>query len=187
MNPYTYILVKITFLSFISVLLFTAVMVVPCVSHAGVNESRYPDNLGNISASHGDVIDSKETVLQKHTSVSGNFATRNEQGVASSKNCPKTKKVILGAILISIMVFTLINLLSAGYNTRICSNCGYAGSMTAVTLSKNQFVNSWLIFLVRFFPVVLYCYSERGRFLCPECRRTSANVSMKRKIREINN
>ena len=173
------------FLNIIIVLLVTAV--------AGISPS-FADNSdisgarpGNISASGNDTVGSaREKALVNPSATTKSFADRDEKNASSMKTQPKTKRIIIGAIMITILAFIIINIVSASNNLRICSKCGYTGTMKAVTLTDKPLVNSLLVALVTVFPVLLYYYSERGRFLCPICRRTSTNVSMRSKLRDMN-
>ena len=142
---------------------------------------------GNISASGNDTVGSaREKALVNPSATTKSFADRDEKNASSMKTQPKTKRIIIGAIMITILAFIIINIVSASNNLRICSKCGYTGTMKAVTLSDKPLINSLLVALVTVFPVLLYYYSERGRFLCPICRRTSTNVSMRSKLRDMN-
>ncbi len=138
----------------------------------------------NISTSLHEAAQSVRDKKEGNSSVSAkNFAAGNEAGAVPAK--PKTKRIIIGVLLISLLIFTFANLASISNNSRICTNCGYTGSMKAVILSKTKLVNSVLVFLVGLFPVLLFYYAEKGRFFCPRCGRTSANVTVKSRIREM--
>jgi len=164
-------------------LLVTGVLVTTIATHAEEYSRVKP---GTVSASQSDAtVGARDPVKRNYTSAARNFSTQNEQAVAFGKTKPKTKRIIFGACLIALMVFVFVNIMAVSANARICSTCGYTGSMKAVTLSEKPLVNSLLIFLVTLFPVLLYYYSERGRFLCPHCRRTSKNVSIRSKLRQI--
>ena len=88
-------------------------------------------------------------------------------------------------MLISLLFFVFLNLLSLGNNSRMCSNCGYSGGMKGVLLSGKKFLNSAVILLVTLFPILLYYYAEKGKFACPRCGRTSANVTVKSRLRDL--
>ena len=113
------------------------------------------------------------------------LASGNDSKAVLEREKSKAKKIKLGVVLISLLLFTFINILSVSNNSRICNNCGYTGSMKAVLLSPTRFLNSILVFLVGLFPVLLFYYAEKGRFFCPHCSRTSANVTVKSKIRAM--
>jgi len=165
------------------VLLVTGVLVTTITTHAEDYSHGKP---GTESLPGSDAaVGAKNAVKRNYTTAGRNFAVQDERAASLGKSKPKTNRIIFGACLIALMVFVFINIMAVSANARICSTCGYTGSMKAVTLSEKPLVNSLLIFLVTFFPVLLYYYSERGRFLCPHCRRTSKNVSIRSKLRDI--
>ena len=160
--------------------LLTALLFMGVISATGTTQAENTEltqrtKLGNVSASRGDGA---------ITAV--NSTTRNERAVTTKKARSKTNRVILCVILMSMLAFTLVNLIAASYTTRICSTCGYTGIMKAVILSEKPVINSVLVFLVWAFPLLRYYYSERGRFRCPTCRRTSTNVSVRSKLKNLN-
>lgn len=173
-------LLKSTFLLLIAVLMVTGVRVAIGTTHAEDKEFNQRTQLGNMSASRRNIdAGARDKVENQHTTAARNFAARNEQAVGSEKARPKTKRIIIGTVFIFLMTLTIINLISISYNGRICTTCGYTGSMKAITLSKKPSVNSLLIFLVKVVPALLYYYAGRGRFRCPRCNRTSTNVPIR--------
>ena len=142
--------------------------------------------MGNISTSVKTVAaDAGKTGEGVRPTPPRDFASSNEKQVEALKAKPKTKRIILGAVLIAIVAMFAVNLISFGSNARFCTNCGYSGSMKAVTLTAGPFLDAVVKLLVSLFPVLLYYYAERGRFICPKCGRTSANVTVKRRLREL--
>jgi hypothetical protein len=165
------------------VLMVTGVLVTTITTHSEEYSRGMP---GTASASRSDAtVGARDPVKRNYTTATRSFATQNERAAFLKKNKSKTKRIIFGACLIALVVFVFINIMAVSANARICSSCGYTGRMKAVTLSEKPSVNTFLIFLVTFFPVFLYYYSERGRFLCPHCHRTSKNVSIRSKLRDM--
>jgi hypothetical protein len=165
------------------ILMVTGVLVTTITTHAEEYSRGMP---GAVSASRSDAtVGVRDPVKRNYTSAGRNFAAQNERAASKVNNKPKTKRIIFGVCLFVLLVFVFINIIAVSANARICRNCDYTGSMNAVTLSRKPSVNSLLIFLVKFFPVLLYYYGERGRFMCPLCRRTSTNFSIRSKRRDM--
>lgn len=117
--------------------------------------------------------------------VTRDFATANEEKTLAAKSRPKTKRVLIVAVLAGIMAFVLANIFSLTHHARFCSTCGYSGSMKAVALTEKQGLNSILVLLVGLLPLLLFYFAERGRFVCPRCSRSSTNVTVKSRLKEI--
>jgi hypothetical protein len=139
--------------------------------------------LGNISASlQNAAIGAGKTGGNSRSVAAGDVLSDREKKAVSAKEKSKGKRITIGSVLISMLVFVCLNLLSLSTNGRICTNCGYSGGMRGVILSKKAFLNSILVVLVRFLPIFLYYFAERGRFVCPRCGRTTANMTVKSRL-----
>ena len=162
-------------------LILTGALVATGAAYAEDKSLNRRDQQGNMSSSTtGVVTGTKENVGKRDTSAASDFADRNGKAVASAKAKPKTKKIIIGVILISIVAFIFINLIAASDNARFCTNCHYSGRMKIISISKKHYLDSLIILLANVFPVLLYYYSRRARFICPQCNRTSTNISIGR-------
>ena len=181
MNYTKLISIICTLILLMTALILTGVLVASGTAYAEDKGLNQQDQQGNMfSSTKGVVTGTKENVGKRDTSAASDFADRNDKAVASAKAKPKTKKIIIGVILISIVVFIFINLIAASDNARFCTNCHYSGRMKIISISKKHYLDSLIILLANVFPIFLYYYSERARFLCPRCNRTSTNVSIGR-------
>jgi len=156
------------------------------VSPAVDNELTARARLGNISASlqNASVIAGKKGGGKPET-AGPVIAVGKDSKMVVPNGKPKTKRIVIASVLIFMLFFVFLNLLSLGNNSRMCSNCGYSGGMKGVLLSGNKLLNSAVIFLVTIFPILLYYYAEKGKFVCPRCGRTSANVTVKSRLRDL--
>ncbi len=136
--------------------------------------------ISNVTTAH---VDTAAGHKGNHQITARDFATSNELRAAKAKAKPKTNNIILGVILTSFFILVFVNMLALSNNSRLCNNCGFTGSMRPFVLSEKKLFNSVLVPLVRFFPLLLYIYAEKGRFMCPRCFRTAANVTVKSKLR----
>ena len=109
-----------------------------------------------------------------------------EKSAGMKKGKLSRKKIIALSFFAVVFAFVVVNIMSVGHNARVCTRCGYIGHMKAVTLAETSFLNSLLKTMVTVFPVLLNYFAERGRFVCPVCRRTSTNVTMRRKFKDVN-
>ena len=186
MNPRGSFIFCVLLVLFLMAFPVNGVAATPEADHSEGSEIALRARMGNISSSlHNAALGVRVQGSGNNPTSTRNFAAGNESNSVSEKGKPKPGKLKLGIVLISLLLFTFINILSLSNNARICNNCGYTGSMKAVLLSHTGSLNTILVFLVGLFPVLLFYYAEKGRFFCPKCSRTSANVTVKSKIRSM--
>jgi hypothetical protein len=114
-----------------------------------------------------------------------NFAERNELQVKAIKENPKTNRIIILLVIISVIALIYFNFMAIGDNARYCTSCGYSGTMKAIKLSDNPASNNIIKLLVGILPILLYLFSTKGRFICPQCQRSSTNKSIKSSIKDV--
>ena len=153
-------------------------------AHATELHPASPSGFGNISSRQNDSsLIAAGRDQQDSSSAPNNAAALIDQSQAPKKGI-SAKKVAFIACVVLFIVFVMSNLIASTHNDRICSRCGYIGSMKVKTVSDKPVINSILKLLIAVFPVLLYYYSERGRFICPVCNRTSTNMSLRSKLRQ---
>jgi hypothetical protein len=152
------------------------VFMLPPAVHAEEQHPVSPSGFGNTSSRQNDpLVIAAGQDKQDSSSVPNKAAALIDHTQAPKKGISAKKFVFLACVVLFV-VFVMSNLIASTHNDRICSRCGYIGSMKVLSVSGNPFVNSILKLLIAVFPVLLYYYSERGRFICPVCNRTNANM-----------
>jgi hypothetical protein len=122
----------------------------------------------------------------KNTNTDQRYSSSNIKGTAqdnilikkASTTKANKKNYIIFSITLAILLITLVNIYSVSGNSRYCTYCSYTGNMKLVALKSSSYENI-ILFIVRIFPVLQYLYSKRGRHICPRCKRTSYNQSLK--------
>ena len=93
------------------------------------NELAQFARMANISASlHDAALGIRKKGDGSHPTAARDLAVDNDAKALLAREKSKAKKVKLGVVLISLLLFTFINILSVSNNSRICNNCGYTGS-----------------------------------------------------------
>ena len=161
------------------------VFMLTSLAHAEEQQPVSPSGFGNISSRQNDPAVIAAGLAQEHYSSDPiKEALQVDQAQTPPKKKISAKKIALLACVVLFVVFVMFNFIATFHNNRICSECGYIGSMKAKSLSDKPFLDSLLKLLIALFPVLLYYYSERGRFICPVCYRTSTNMSLRRKLKQ---
>jgi hypothetical protein len=138
----------------------------------------------NFSGAHNAIAVGKGNEIQSDIKARS-FAERNENAAKAAMKKPKTKRVILLIVVIFLIVFTYFNFMAIGDNSRYCTSCGYTGTMKAKSLCYNPTLNRFFKVLIEVLPVFLYAFSTKGRFICPQCLRSSTNKSIKMCIEDV--
>jgi hypothetical protein len=120
-----------------------------------------------------EVVDSKNK--QVNINVAHSFAVQNEQQLGQVKSTSRNKRILITLLAMVSVVFLYLNLVATSDNARYCSNCLYSGPMKPVKLVNNCNLNSFLMFSVKFVPILQYVYPSGVRYICPVCNRTSKN------------
>jgi hypothetical protein len=121
----------------------------------------------------------------KNTNTTQRYTSTNIKGTAqdnilkkASTTKAKKEKYILLSIVMTILLIIVANLLSLSSNSRYCTYCSYTGPMKLVALESSSHKNI-ILFIVRVLPILKYFYTKQGRYLCPRCKHTSYNQSLK--------
>jgi hypothetical protein len=160
------------------VLMAIGIVVSSLPSHAEEKEPTLEERIDSTLAGHS-------ANSLKNTDTNQRYSSANNKGTAqdnilkkASTTKAKKKKYILLSIASAILLIILVNLLSLSSNSRYCTYCSYTGPMKLVALESSSHENI-ILFIVRVLPILNYFYTKQGRYLCPRCKHTSYNQSLK--------